>query len=203
MAVHRRMATNRTAAPRVPRPQDPKRELARVLGRFIGILVVLVVAALIAHYCGLRQDVHFKVADKVAAIDGDTLRANDNEVRLYGIDAPELNQTCTRADGKEWACGREAQLQLKSLIGRYAVDCEPRARDKFKREVAVCRTSKVPDLGEAMVREGLAINLGGGDRGEGPYVDAEIDAQAAKRGIWAGDFQRPLDWRQENPRIGD
>jgi endonuclease YncB( thermonuclease family) len=194
------MTTTRTTAPGPPRPKDPKRELAVVLGRFIGIVLVLVAAALIAHYCGFEPDVHFKVADRVVAVDGDTLRSGDTEVRLYGIDAPELYQTCAGPDGKEWACGREAQLRLKSLIGRYAVDCEPRARDKFNRQVAVCRTSKVPDLGEAMVREGFAINLGGGDRGEGPYVDAEIEAQAAKHGIWRGDFERPSEWRQEHPR---
>ena len=47
----------------------------------------------------------------------------------------------------------------------------------------MCRTSSVPDLGEAMVREGLAVNFGG--RTEGPYQDAEIEAEGAKRGLWA------------------
>jgi endonuclease YncB( thermonuclease family) len=177
------------------------REFAVVLGRFIGILIVIIAVALIAHYCGYEPGVHFKVADRVAAIDGDTLRSGDIEVRLYGVDAPELAQTCAGEDAKEWPCGREAQTRLKALIGRNAVDCEPRARDKFNRIVAVCRTSKVPDLGEALVREGFAVNFGG--RAEGPYVDAEIEAQAAKRGIWRGNFERPSDWREQHPREGD
>lgn len=179
------------------------RELAVVLGRILAIVIVVVVAALIARYCGFEQDVHFKVADRVAAVDGDTLRSGDIEVRLYGIDAPELAQTCTGPDQKEWPCGRAAQSHLKSLIGRNAVDCKPRARDRYQRIIATCGTSKVPDLGEALVREGLAINLGGGDRGEGPFVDAEIHAQAAKRGIWRGGFERPSEWRQAHPREGD
>jgi endonuclease YncB( thermonuclease family) len=59
----------------------------------------------------------------------------------------------------------------------------------------------VPDLGGALVREGLAVNFGG--RQEGPYVDAEMEAQAAKRGIWRGNFERPSDWREQHPRDGD
>jgi endonuclease YncB( thermonuclease family) len=195
------MAETRITPPRAPRKKDPMRELVVVLGRFIGILIVLIAVALIAHYCGYEPGVHFKVADRVAAIDGDTLRSGDIEVRLYGVDAPELGQTCSGTDGKPWPCGREAQKHLKALIGRNAVDCEPRAGDKFKRIVAVCRTSKVPDLGEALVREGLAVNFGG--RAEGPYADAEIEAQAAKRGIWRGDFERPSGWREQHPRDGD
>ena len=197
------MATWRSTPARSPRQKDPMREFATVLGRVIAIAIVIIAAALIARYCGFEQDVHFKVADRVAAIDGDTLRSGEIEVRLYGIDAPELDQTCTLESGASWSCGREAQSRLKALIGRYAVDCAPRARDKFNRIIATCGTSKVPDLGETLVREGLAINLGGGDRGEGPYVDAEIDAQAAKRGIWRGDFERPSAWRQAHPRSGD
>jgi endonuclease YncB( thermonuclease family) len=64
----------------------------------------------------------------------------------------------------------------------------------------VCRTSSVPDLGEAMVREGLAVNFGG--RTEGPYQDAEIEAEAAKRGLWSGTFDQPSAWREAHPRDG-
>lgn len=34
------------------------------------------------------------------AIDGDSLTVDDHEVRLFGVDAPEHQQTCTR-DGQE------------------------------------------------------------------------------------------------------
>jgi endonuclease YncB( thermonuclease family) len=50
------------------------------------------------------------VQDRVAPIDGDTLKSSTTEVRLYGIDAPELAETCTDANGKEWACGRRQFL---------------------------------------------------------------------------------------------
>ena len=143
-----------------------------------------------------------RVLDGQSVIDGDTLKSANAEVRLYGIDAPELYQTCTGAVGKPWDCGRAAQAKLKSLVARKAVDCAPKSRDKFGRTVSVCYTSAVPDLGEALVREGLAVNFGVGDA-PGPYSAAEADAQAAKRGVWRGSFDKPFDWRQANPREGD
>jgi len=184
------------------RSPRPKREvpLSQQVAKLLGLIIAAIIIMLLARYCGPAPDVHFKVADKVTAVDGDTLRTSDNEVRIYGIDAPELYQTCTGADGKEWDCGKAAQVKLKALIGRKAVDCEPRATDKFKRTVAVCQTSSVPDLGEAMVREGLAVNFGG--HAVGPYQDAESEAQAAKRGLWAGSFDQPSAWREAHPRDG-
>ena len=187
-----------TTRSQTPRETDPKRELAQTLGKLIGLAIVVLLAVLIARYCSPEPDVHFKVADRVAAIDGDTLRSGNVEVRLYGIDAPERDQTCTKNDGTEWPCGREAQTRLKSLIGRYAVDCEPQSRDKFNRIVASCRTSKVPDLAESLVRDGLALNLEGG--AAGPYADAELAAERGKRGLWQGSFEKPWDWRLKYPR---
>jgi endonuclease YncB( thermonuclease family) len=78
------------------------------------------------------------------------------------------------------------------------VNCEQRATDRFGRIVAVCSAAGVPDLGEAMVRDGYAIDLGGA--AGNPYRDAEAEAQTAKRGIWRGAFERPSDWRLANPR---
>ena len=41
------------------------------------------------------------------SIDGDSLHVGDKEVRLFGIDAPEFDQTCQRASG-DWSCGAAA-----------------------------------------------------------------------------------------------
>jgi endonuclease YncB( thermonuclease family) len=171
------------------------------LARALGVIVALLVVTLIAHYCGPKKDVHFKINDRVAAIDGDTLKSADAEVRIYGIDAPELDQTCTNPDGKGWPCGRDAQARLKALVARRAVDCTPQSRDQFNRIVAICRTSAVPDLGEALVREGLAVNFARDS--QSPYAAAEAEAQAAKRGVWRATFQQPSEWWQAHPRAGN
>jgi len=78
------------------------------------------------------------------------------------------------------------------------VNCTARDKDRFGRIVAVCSAEGVPDLGDAMVRQGYAIDLGG--EAGNPYHQAEGEAQAGKHGIWRGTFERPSDWRLAHPR---
>ena len=87
--------------------------------------------------------------------------ANGGEYRIFGIDAPELHQTCKEANGKSWACGRAAKARLTVLMKGGNVTCEERAKDHYGRIVAVCSAEGVPDLGETLVRQGYAIDLGG------------------------------------------
>jgi endonuclease YncB( thermonuclease family) len=192
------------ASPR-PRSTSPRdtgtKSLDALIGKVVGLVIALIIVALLARFCG-EQDVHFMVKDKIAAIDGDTLRSANAEVRIYGIDAAELDQTCTDQNGKDSTCGRDAQAKLKALVARGAVDCTPKGRDKFKRIIAICRTSATQNLGEALVREGFAVNFGVADT-PGPYVEAEEDALAAKKRIWRNTLQKPADWRQAHPRDGN
>lgn len=37
--------------------------------------------------------------------DGDSLRVGDNRIRLFGIDAPEIDQVCDKPSGR-WDCGK-------------------------------------------------------------------------------------------------
>ena len=39
--------------------------------------------------------------------------------------------------------------------------------------------------------------------GRSDYQELQDEAEAAKRGIWRGSFERPADWRAANPRVGD
>jgi hypothetical protein len=58
--------------------------------------------------------------------------------------------------------------------------------------VAVCSNGTV-DLGSAMVSAGLALAYRqyGND-----YVEEETSAHAARRGVWAGEFTPPWEYRQ-------
>jgi endonuclease YncB( thermonuclease family) len=129
--------------------------------------------------------------------DGDTFRMGGRTIRLAGIDAPELRQTCTNARGGEWPCGREAKDELARRIGANGLQCEERATDRYRRVLAVCRT-EAGDVGEAMVRAGLA--LGARDPRFDEYPAAMAEARAARRGLWQGAHQHPADWRTANPR---
>lgn len=190
--------------PKEPRePADDaqtSRQFAQLLGKVVAIALVLLLIVLIERYCSYTPPA-FGPGAPVASMDGDTIRAGDgSEYRIYGIDAPELHQTCLEANGKTWLCGRAAKARLTTLLKRGYVNCEVRAKDRYGRAVAICSAEGVPDIGEALVREGYAIDLGPGSSG-GPYRDEQDEAEAAKRGIWRGTFDRPSDWRQENPRL--
>lgn len=129
--------------------------------------------------------------------DGDTFRMGGRTIRLAGIDAPELAQTCTNAQGGEWPCGREAKEALTRLLTANGLQCEERATDRYRRALSVCRT-EAGDVGEAMVRAGLA--LGARDRRFDEYPAAMAEAREARRGLWQGAHQHPADWRTANPR---
>jgi endonuclease YncB( thermonuclease family) len=181
--------------------EQSSRQLAQALGKLIALVLVVIAVILIERYCTVEVP-PFGPGANIVSVDGDTIRAaNGAEYRLFGTDAPELAQTCTEANGKTWLCGRAAKAKLTTLIKGGNVTCESRATDRFGRIVSVCSAQGVPDLGEAMVRDGYAIDLGGA--AGNPYRDAEAEAQTAKRGIWRGTFERPSDWRLANPRQGN
>src|SRR5688500_11882561 len=69
--------------------------------------------------------------------DGDSLTIGGERIRLRGIDAPELDQTCRR-DGEDYACGRRSKQALAALIDGRPVKCEGWERDRFRRLLAVC-----------------------------------------------------------------
>lgn len=119
-------------------------------------------------------------------IDGDTLAIGDTRIRLNGIDAPELRQSC---DGLPKA-GRLAKQLLDDAAGP-SVTCRPAAlRDKYGRVVATCRGAYGRDLGEIMVRAGLAWRYGK------LYRTAEAQARAERRGVWGARCVPPAEWRK-------
>jgi endonuclease YncB( thermonuclease family) len=141
-----------------------------------------------------------KISAATATVkDGDTLVLDGRAFRILGIDAPEYHQLCKDKSGADWPCGKAARAQMVALVTPGALVCAPQANDKYGRAVASCASATVPDLGEAMVQSGLAINFGG--YGNGPYGDAEAAAKSAQRGIWQGQFDAPSDWRAAHPRI--
>jgi endonuclease YncB( thermonuclease family) len=124
------------------------------------------------------------------SIDGDSLMVGQQEVRLFGIDAPELSQTCTR-DAKAWACGSAAADQLSKLVAGKQVSCVSTGTDRYGRNLARCSAGGI-DLNRAMVATGYALAF---RRYSMDYVSAEDTAKAYKRGIWSGTFELPSDVR--------
>ncbi len=125
-------------------------------------------------------------------IDGDTIEVAGQRIRLHGIDAPESRQLCRR-DVKHWRCGGDATRALAEMIGRRPVNCEELGRDRYKRIVAKCAVEGV-DLGEWMVSQGWAVAY---YLYSYEYSRAEQRAKSARRGIWAGEFDKPWEWRKQ------
>ncbi len=122
------------------------------------------------------------------------LRAGDLRLRLHGIDAPELRQTCLDKASQPYRCGQEAADFLRSMIEIGAeIQCQHLDTDRYKRWVVKCFHNG-EDIGEAVVRAGWALAY---RRYAKDYIEAENQAERAGRGIWQGSFTRPEIWRRE------
>ena len=124
---------------------------------------------------------------KTYVVDGDSLVINEQKLRLVGIDAPELGQTCTK-QGREWPCGRQSRQALRQLVKQGGVVCTSEGLDKYDRWLVVCR-NKAGSMNAEMVKQGWAVAYG-------RYSSLEKVSRSNRVGIWAGEFDQPRDWRE-------
>ncbi len=136
------------------------------------------------------------VSGDASVVDGDTLRIGGQHIRLYGIDAPEAQQDCTKNSGGRWRCGHHATVALERKIGWKSVACRRKDIDRYSRIVAICEVDG-DDLSAWMVRQGWAVAY---TRYSFRYLPDELIARWHDRGIWLGDFMAPEDWRHRHHR---
>jgi hypothetical protein len=216
----------KTAGHRAPGPRSaasPWRPLSRAIspwghrryaeqGRFrrsnLRALLVIVILACAAGYTAYKQwttkapyrywSRHWSapaspIIGKPWVIDGDTIDVSGVRVRLEGIDAPETEQSCTDARGQSWPCGMKAAQELRAYLGSRELSCAPEGYDRYRRVLAICSLAGA-DVNAWMVRQGWALAYGSA----GHYQSQQDEARAAKRGIWAGTFTYPQQWRQSH-----
>ncbi|WEX07245.1 thermonuclease family protein [Chelativorans sp. AA-79] len=128
-----------------------------------------------------------RLSGSVTVNDGDSLTLHGQRIRLRGIDAPEFDQECTR-DGRSYACGERARRAMVEMTGARSVVCQGWERDRYGRLLARCEAGG-RDVGKAMVEAGWAVSYG-------DYAGAEAEARGTRKGLWAGDFDAPQDWRR-------
>ena len=158
-------------------------------GKRIPAMSGAIVAALLLLLPSGRIDAD--MVGEARIIDGDTVEIAGERIRLHGIDAPESRQTCRVVD-EEWRCGESATLALVDETAGRPMTCKGKKRDRYGRLIAVCYAGS-DDLNAWMVREGWAVAY---RRYSKDYVDEEVEARAAGRGVWRGDFTLPWKWRR-------
>ena len=133
------------------------------------------------------------IAGDSILIDGRTLMVSGQMVRLWGLDAPDLDQTCTWGENII-PCGRHAQGALMDLIIGAVIRCERRRQSESSPNITVCFADSY-DIGANLIHTGWALAR---DPTSQVYRETERKARAAKRGLWLGEFARPADRRTKS-----
>lgn len=104
-------------------------------------------------------------------IDGDTFVANNERIRLWGINAPEKNKPLYDM----------STFALEKFLGNK-VRCKHIEMDKYKRRVMQCKTIDGIDIGAMMVWTGFARDF---QKYSGGFYNSEEKwAKGQKLGIW-------------------
>jgi endonuclease YncB( thermonuclease family) len=147
-------------------------------------LLALVLAAALPSMAAARASYDARVT---SVVDGDTLWVRRSatgagtEIRLQGIDAPEI---CQR-----W--GRESRDALRQLLLSRTVTVFEVGRDTYGRVLARLHGNG-QDVGAWLVANGHAWSPGF-HRRKGPYAQLEAAARAGHRGLWS-------QWQPMDPR---
>jgi len=129
------------------------------------------------------------IIGKARVIDGDTIKINGKKIRLFGIDAPEKNQICSK-NSNSYNCGLTSTKFLKEIIKNEKIECTYKNLDRYGRILGICG-----DINGKMVEFGHAVAY---VRYSKKYLSLQKKAKNEKRGIWSGKFDMPEDWRRKN-----
>ncbi len=169
-------------------------------------LVIICTLIIISMLCSVTysQEPTFQklVCTSSYVIDGDTINCTSqskwHRIRLIGMDAPEIMQTCKDKDGKEYRCGLTAKKALNDMIAGHIVECDLYGKDRYNRDLANCFVGN-KNLAYSMMEEGygvLYLYTQYEQKTYAHYKDAEDKAKSDKKKLWAGEFTLPSEYRQ-------
>ena len=149
---------------------------------------------------------------KVTSVfDGDAFEIDlESRIRLYGIDAPEIEQECIiqneneDPDKKETIvkCGIDAKTQLSNLILDKNIFCIIKGKTEDNSYLGDCfinkenKRNKKKDkinVNKEMILSGNAIAY---QKHTDKYVDDENIAKSNNKGIWLTTFETPFEYRK-------
>ena len=141
------------------------------------------------------------IIGKANVTDGDTIKINDQKIRLFGIDAPETKQFCKEVYlsflifnfKRDYKCGEKSTNALKKKIQGKNIKCLVQSnKDRYRRNIGICYLKK-QDINSWLVKNGYAIAY---RRYSKKYIIDEQYAEDNKLGIWQGTFMEPEKWRR-------
>ena len=141
------------------------------------------------------------IIGKANVTDGDTIKINDQKIRLFGIDAPETKQFCKEVYlsflifnfKRDYKCGEKSTNALKKKIKDKKIRCLiENKKDRYRRNIGICYLKK-QDINSWLVKNGYAIAY---RRYSKKYIIDEQYAEDNKLGIWQGTFIEPEKWRR-------
>lgn len=109
-------------------------------------------------------------------IDGDTVTIKKTQIRLFGIDAPEMNHPY----------GKKAKWALLALCKGQVIRAEISEKDAHGRTVAKCFLPDGRDLSAEMVKQGLAIDW---PKFSGGFY-REFETADARKKLWLADARQ-------------
>ena len=165
--------------------------LTIVNNRGVGMRLAAILAVAVV-FVAFGPAVAAELVGRPRIVDGDTFAYRDGKVRLYGIDAPENAQHCRDAAGGDYRCGLAATEALATFVAGREIRCLGTDRDRYGRLIAVCRVGG-REINRWMVSAGWALAY---LRYSHDYAAEERDAAQARRGLWAGSFEAPWDFRR-------
>ena len=143
-----------------------------------------------------------EVAGRAKVISGDTLSIKNIEdgkqftFRLWGIDAPELDQPCEKKNGQSVDCGVLARNAVRAIIKRSELVCVDFEKDSENQITALCYMGdKI--LNGAIVRAGWALAY---KQESTDFLDVEKQARLNDKGVWEYNFIPPWTWRKNQKK---
>jgi micrococcal nuclease len=117
-----------------------------------------------------------KIEGKAYVVDGDTIVIAKTQIRLFGVDAPELNHPL----------GQKAKWALVNLCKDQIITAEILETDGHGRAVARCHLTDGRDLSAELVKQGLAIDwpkFSGG-------IYKHFETSDARKKLWLADARQ-------------
>lgn len=161
----------------------------------VGTALGLARSDLNAETGGDATGIGMDISGPARVIDGDTIDIAGERIRLDGIDAPEMDQTCS-PDRRR--VGDLARRRLAIIAHGRTVRCARRGVDRYGRTLAACRVGET-DVAADLVRAGWAWDYTRFSGGR--FAALERQARFEGLGVWALACEPPWAWRRQRLEV--